>query len=279
MTRNKLSKIKILQLILSLLIALLIIILFKTYFFSIFNKNICEFQPFITTTIPKIKNFPWKQTALITLWFDDAYASQGSHEVLQLMDEYQIVGAISVPTTFICKPGYLSWNQLIRLQQKGWEVVSHGTNHYCKPYRYNDITVVISEIKGSQDTLVKKGLRADHFVMPCDLKPVLVPLAWEYSKKVYKSYRRAAEQINPIPVSDAYNLYSFAITNQTTDLEIKNLLESASLQKGWLILVFHRIDHSKDDDAITFEKFAKLLKNINDANIPIALPSQVLNIR
>lgn len=109
------------------------------------KQYLCLHEKFDAKPPPSFKNIDWPTQGLITLFFDDAYTSQASDKVMKLMDENGFFGAIAVPTGFICKTSYLSWDALHTLQNKGWEITSHTVSHYCDPSKYNANTTVVDK--------------------------------------------------------------------------------------------------------------------------------------
>ncbi|WP_182391968.1 hypothetical protein [Legionella sp. PC997] len=240
---------------------------------AITKRYNCAHAPFDTTPPASIPSIPKPTRGLVTIWFDGAYSSQGSQDVLKLMDANNFVAAISVPTDSICGYSYLSWNQLKSLQNKGWETVSYSVSGHCSYFSYN----LEKELLASKKVLLSRGLRAENFVAPCSYNKSSKMM--QFSKQFYSSSRFLDEQLNALPLTDKYNLKSYPVSNKTNPAVIKSLIDVASDSNSWLILVFNQIDNNEIPGHINPEKFAQILEIIKHAKIPVVLPAQVLNLK
>jgi hypothetical protein len=211
----------------------------------------------------------------ITIWFDDIWHSQYASGTVQLMDKAGFVGALSVPTGFVGDPAFMNWDQLRELQAKGWETVSHTVSHFCAPRKYDTKTAAY-ELTHAKAQLESQGLHTENFVMPCGYNTGIVPHVVSVAKRLYLSYRAAGEKINPLPVRDPYNLTSFSVMDTTREEDIRNWVNAAIKQKGWLILVFHQVDNRKLRYDVSIDQFTNLLTIVKNSGLPVVLPSQVL---
>lgn len=64
----------------------------------------------------------------VILTFDDGYMDNYT-EMLPLLESRGMKGTVFMVTNFIGKPGYLSWEALRDMQQRGMEIGSHTANH------------------------------------------------------------------------------------------------------------------------------------------------------
>lgn len=266
------------QLIRLFFIVLVLVPIITAFVFlmQIGKKIYCDLQPFQITPPMEIKPYVWQQTGLITLWFDEAFSSQVSLEVIRLMDKYGFVGALSIPTNFICTKGYASWNEILSLQTKGWETLSQGTSHSCESYHYRNKKFVANEFKTSKKVLERKGLRADQFAIPCGLNEQVAPNLYSMVNMYYTSSRKAGDQINPLPVKNPYHLTSFFLSYATSKEQLQKLIEATKQQKAWLILVFHQIDNVRSDKHLNIKQFSAILDMIKQSRLPVVLPRQAL---
>lgn len=216
--------------------------------------------------------FEWRKTGLVTFWFDDAWLSQ--YEVgLPVLSKHDFVGAVAVPTHLIEYEAYMKWNQVQRLQFKGWEVTSHTRTHICD-WTLVDKETVYEEIKLSQVDLWKHGLRADHFVAPCGASGDTLDLV----KETYASSRTVHPGLNPLPVTDPYALKAHTIRLETTADDVAMWLDQAKREKSWLILMYHQIDDSETQYSATPETFEKMVEKVVESGLPVVLPSQALSV-
>lgn len=222
---------------------------------------------------PSIQPLDWQREPLVTLWFDDAWQSQFSEGYTQLHSR-GLTGALAVPTNFIGQDSYMGWSQIKLMQHNQWEISSHTRSHDCSE---SDLTpkFVDIELGGALSDLNRHGLRADNFVTPCGASNDAMLAT---AKKYYSSLRTSEGGINPLPVTNPYNLKVRTIVRTTTLDEIDAWLAEAAAAKGWLILVFHQIDHDQTEYGTTPEMLAAILDHVQQSNIRVALPEQVLQI-
>ena len=64
----------------------------------------------------------------IVLTFDDGYENNYT-VLLPILEEYGMKATVYMVTNDIGRPGYLSWNQLRDMQERGIEIGSHTANH------------------------------------------------------------------------------------------------------------------------------------------------------
>ena len=166
---------------------------------------------------------------------------------------------------------FMTWDNLHALEQAGWEITSHTQKHVCNLTYYTP-PVMRQEFLGSKKVLQQHGFFVHQFVMPCAIWPSKVPFLSEASKDYYASYRSNQPGINPLPIQNAYNLYAYAVDNQTQPEMVRTWIESAKAQKGWLIVVFHQIDRSHQKYAVTPTVFEKILQVIEDSHVPVVRP-------
>jgi peptidoglycan/xylan/chitin deacetylase (PgdA/CDA1 family) len=87
----------------------------------------------------------------VLLGFDDGRATQITY-VVPLLEKYGLVATFYVFTNAIGRPGYVTWDDLARLENDGDEVASHTVFH---PFltKITDVAELEREIGGSKRTL------------------------------------------------------------------------------------------------------------------------------
>lgn len=246
---------------------------------------VCDSQKGPFPVPPKIPSFQWKGTGLITLWFDDAWTTQFT-VALPMMEKAGFKGAVSVAIQFICTSEFMNWDQLRMLQAKGWETTAHSVTHNCDLHYYTPKNMEY-ELSESKRLIEARGLRADHFVMPCGysqydidhskdgFRPQITLVAKEY----FGSYRTTdGVYLNIFPVIHPYALQAFEPRNDTQEEQIKKLVQEAVSEKRWLILVFHQIDESHRPFAVSPMQFQHILDIVKASGLPVVLPTQALSI-
>lgn len=220
--------------------------------------------------IPKYK---WQGTGLVTLWFDDAWTSQYT-DAFPILEKNGLKGALAVPTGLVGYDDYMGWSQIKRLQYKGWEITSHTRTHSCTLNK-DSVAKVENELHGAEKDLDAEGLLNDNFVSPCGVSsPIMVQIA----KKYYLSYRTSEPGFNNIPVDDPYNLLVQTMRSDVTIDQVQSWIDEAKSEKKWLIIMFHQVDTTKREYSVTPEKLSSVLNLIKQADLPVVLPSQALNI-
>jgi hypothetical protein len=241
----------------------------------------CDTSKFQNQKIPNRAPFHWTGKGLMTIWFDDAYASEYDSAFL-IMSQYQFLGAISIPVNSICYHPYMTWEQIKNLQSQGWEITSHGLSHDCRKFLFNDSTIQ-SELTESKQILEQHGFYVEQFVLPCDYAQTIFFMnndqLKQAVKQVYGSMRTVEKKrINPLPVKDPYNLKAMQVLHNTRLNEIETAIEMTKRNKGWLILVFHNINNDNDPLSISEQRFTQILDLIKQSELSVVLPSQALSI-
>lgn len=217
--------------------------------------------------------FEWRQTGLVTLWFDDAWYSQYSIG-FPILEEKGLKGAIAVATDLVDGESYMTWPQIRRLQYNGWEITSHSLSHTCDLDKLAE-DEIINELRDSQNVLRQQGFPADQFVTPCGAQNDIMS---SHVRSYYVSLRNTEEGLNPLPVSNPYSLKINVIRNTTTVAEVKEWLQQAQDSRSWLIIVFHQIGVSNQSYEIAPALFNSMIKEISLSGLPVILPSQGLQL-
>lgn len=234
-------------------------------------KNVMSKQ--ILETKTPSNNFTWQKTGLVTFWFDDAWITQYNIAFPEL-DSKQFIGALSVPIATIGNDAYMNWAQVKRLQYKGWEITSHSRSHNCEPDKLNG-NQLEDELLGAKYDLAFQGLKSDLFVPPCGVSNSKLV---QETKKYYTGLRTSDYGVNPLPVKDPYKLLVIEIDSSANITEISEWLDEVKKNPSWLILMFHKIDNSHERFSTTPENFTKIVDLVSKSNLPVVLPSQVLQI-
>lgn len=260
-----------------LLFIFMLVPMFAIFYFVIyFTSDIyCTFTPFSVRPIPEIKKISWSHTGLITIWFDDAYNSRNFDAMMNLMNEYGFVGAISVPTRYICKPKYLTWHELIELQDKGWETTVQSDSQFCDIKKYK-VSTILDDVLNAKKIMESRGLRSDTFVMPCGFNQTTLPDIFSLIRKYYKACRHDGALLNPIPITDPYNITAYTVSYMTPASDVRYWISAAKKQKKWLIIVFHQNDIDAYQYHNDIAQVANIFSMIKQSGLPVVLPSQAL---
>lgn len=113
----------------------------------------------------KKKNPNLKNKMVLT--FDDGYVDN-LNQAAPIMDKYGYKGTIFVAIKFMAWPGYVTWQDLISLQNKGWEIGSHSWNHvHLNELNENQLKKEVSDSKIFIETFIPNTFKSvDTFAYP-----------------------------------------------------------------------------------------------------------------
>jgi peptidoglycan/xylan/chitin deacetylase (PgdA/CDA1 family) len=89
----------------------------------------------------------------VALTFDDGYEDAATI-AMPIMQRYGFTGTFYIVTSFVGKPGYMSWEQLELLRNSGMEIGAHSVNH-------PDLTVLSYEEALKEITLSRATLQGN----------------------------------------------------------------------------------------------------------------------
>lgn len=217
--------------------------------------------------------FKWSGGGLVTLWFDDAWSTQYT-VAYPLLKERGMVGVLSVPTSYMGDSAYTTWSQVRDVWYNGWELAAHSRVHDCDITTLTD-QLVESEVQGSLSDLRSQGFEPTNYVTPCGIydnrTTALV-------KKNFASLRTAGDGLNPLPVTNRYDLLNQTIEITTTVDQVKNWLQQAKSERSWLILTFHQVDKSGLKYSVPPQRMVEILDAVKASGLPVVLSRQVLEI-
>lgn len=217
---------------------------------------------------------------LITVTFDDGWESTYSN-ALPIMESLCISSTHYILGDHFADRKYLSVDQVLSFQEFGHEVGSHTMTH-------PNLTTL------SKDNLFfelnqSKVLLSEKFG---DIKDFASPLG-AYNDEVisqiksnYRSHRNTAgdpetvgeEDVNLLGNFDRYNIVAYTVRRSTPDEYIVNLLNFAKANNGWVVLVYHQIDQSDSEYAVTPEVFERQMKIIKDSGVKAPTMGDALDI-
>lgn len=104
----------------------------------------------------------------IIFFFDDGWRTVYT-DALPIMEQYGFVGSVAVVTDYANKvfggSSYMNWTELQELKDKGWDMVSHGRNHW-NMLKLNE-TAFRSQLTISRDNISEHlGVVPTQFVFP-----------------------------------------------------------------------------------------------------------------
>lgn len=230
------------------------------------------------TATPKLFEEP-----LVSVTFDDGWQSVYT-DAAPLLEKYQI------QTTQYILPGefnatnYLSLAQAKSLRGAGHEIMSHSMTHP----RLTDVskTELSYQLTESKNSLIKNNLVDDqvHFAAPESMlnSAVTMAVSREYasSRNTYADLENGINEADVNVKGDAfsrYNIIGYSVRSTTTPAQIKAALDYTKQNKGWLVLVYHQIDDSKNTYAVDKTMFEKQLQLIKQSGVKPAPVDRVLS--
>lgn len=164
--------------------------------------------------------------------FDDGYVDNLTQASV-IMDKYGYRGTIFVAIKFMAWPGYVTWQDLISLQDKGWEIGSHSWNHvHLDELNAKQLKKELKDSKIFLETFIPNTFKTvDTFSYPngvYDEKIVLALKKYGYLGAVTGDKGVNTKDTNP------YMLHRINISQEKNGLfRFKIKLEIAQL-RGWL---------------------------------------------
>jgi peptidoglycan/xylan/chitin deacetylase (PgdA/CDA1 family) len=202
-------------------------------------------------------------TGGISLNFDDAWRSVYDN-AFPILKEKGITATVFTITDMVKKkePQYLNISQLKKLEEAGWEIGSHTISHKDLAILKKD--ELTRELRDSKEFLVNEGFWIESIAMPFGLYDSQVI---KETLKYYSNIRTVYKQLNLL---SAERLVDGVVLRKDIDMEtIKNRIEEAKAKKAWLVLVFHQIDNSGKEFAVSPDIFRKIVDEVAKSELPV----------
>lgn len=234
------------------------------------------------TSNPKLFEEP-----IVSVTFDDGWQSVYTNAA-PILSKYGIATTQYILPGQFNAPAYMSVQQAKHLQQTGHEIASHTYMHLKMTDL--DMNSLTFELKNSHDALVKGELAATNmnFAPPYGAYDARTDTE---VKKYYGSQRNVnANLFNGVNQADVnikdyfnrYDIIGYTVGPYTKTEHIKEALDYARKNNGWLVLVYHQIESDFQPDArgdsfnVTPTDFEEQLKVIKQSGIKISTVAEVL---
>jgi peptidoglycan/xylan/chitin deacetylase (PgdA/CDA1 family) len=210
---------------------------------------------------------------LVSLTFDDGWASQataGAPILSQFGDKatyYIITGSVGDSAD-----GYMTLNQVKALKNGGNEIGSHTVTH-------PDLTTLTlkkltAELTQSQTYLQNKlGVAITSFAYPYGAYNAQTTTE---VKKYYGSARTSDVGLNAKAGFDPYRVQSEYVTPQTTLADFQGWLTDAKTHNKWLVVMYHQVDLSGSDYAVTPAMLTAQLQALQASGLTVKTVNQAL---
>lgn len=199
----------------------------------------------------------------ISINFDDGWQSVYDNAFPVLREKKMTATVFSITNSLKERiPQYLNVSQLRKLEEAGWEIGSHTLSH-------PDLTTLkkedlIKELRDSKEFLINEGLWVENLAVPFGFYDSQVI---KEALKYYSNIRTVYKQLN---LFSAERLVDGVVLRKDTDMEIiKNRIEEAKIKKAWLVLVFHQVDDSGKEFAVSPTMFREIVEEIARSEMPV----------
>jgi peptidoglycan/xylan/chitin deacetylase (PgdA/CDA1 family) len=209
----------------------------------------------------------------VSINFDDGYRS-AYENALPILDAAGFTADSFIITSYLSSnyPGYIRANEVQDLQDRGYTVGAHTRTH-------QDLTQLSasqrqSEISGSRQDLLNIGITpVNYFAYP--VGGYNAQIEQQVKDAGFKAARSSDGGDND-KTTDLFALRRRPMDNTTTFAQVKNYIDAAMMEKTWTILLFHEVDNSGDQYAITPALFQQIVNYLKQKNItPITIDQGV----
>ncbi len=241
-------------------------------------RKVVDLQHIDSASAPRLFDEP-----IISVTFDDGWESVYT-KAAPLLQKYNI------RTTQYILPGefkshsYLSLQQAHSLKSAGHEIMSHTMSH--RNLTTLDSTQAQYELEESKKQLISNDLASSseiHFAAP---ESALNEAVDQIITRFYLSSRNTFGDIqNGIDANDVnvkgemfsrYNIIGYSVRPETTTRQINEALQFAKANNGWLVLVYHQIDDTKETYSVSEHALDDHLRIIKESRIKTAPLGEVL---
>lgn len=230
-----------------------------------------EFVNEVPKDLPVFEPFKSSGKGVITLWFNSGWKSQYTLALPEI-EKRKLKAAVSVVTSYTDYPGFVNWDEIKSLQNKGWEIVSLGKIYKCE---WNDLNIdeLRDNVYGSKRQFLSHGIITENFASPCGAVDLSLSNMASY---YYSSQKIGEEGSNSLPLESVYTLKSRTVNSKTTLAEVEQWINQARGNNQWVILTFNQITEGDEDFSITKEKFSKVLEKVAASGMDIKVPAEII---
>jgi peptidoglycan/xylan/chitin deacetylase (PgdA/CDA1 family) len=213
-----------------------------------------------------------KTQGTVTFIFDD-----GNKSILDnaypIFKKNGYKASVAVHTNGIGTRNHLTKTDLKKLNNEGWEILSHGVSH--KPFRKMNQTQINEELRNSKKVLNTMGIKVRGFVAPYSYMPTQsfqkLSTNYEYSFSGYVDSRTQPVQKLIANAKNRNTIVRANMEGKTLE-ELKAYIDYAHANKVWLVLYEHNVGIGK---SISKNDLDQLLKYSKQKNISVRSASQV----
>jgi len=228
----------------------------------------------LTANLGAIALVPEPQSGAVTIAFDDGWDSQFDQGRLK-MDEYGFAGTAYIIPDLIGTSNYMTLAQLKSLQDiSGWDISWHHATNLTTLTQAQ----VTSELITVKNYLLDNGLirGAGEFAYPNGAydETIVLPTV----KRYFRTARTIANYAETIAPADYHRLRVMQVLNTTSTSDVATAVDKASVDKEWLILLFHKLVVSPSvSSEYSIANFGTIIDDIQSDGIPVRTVSDIIN--
>lgn len=256
-------KINVKIVILSILIALIMYPETIAYLVSM-GKNLNTARRLGTVTEKEAKITADTDKTRVVFIFDDGWESVYL-KAGGIMEKYGYKASISVIPSLVGEKEYMSYEQLSRLQLKGWDLLNHSYSHEEKAYDNPD--KLLADFNKAREWMKNRymGKCSDMLIIPYgEINPYLINCL-----KV-AGYRNVRTSDNII-ILDKNKIEYFPVTtvNLLTNVspgKVKDILAQSFEEPKTILFILHKIGEGDDGFGMIYgeDKLEEIIKFINE---------------
>ncbi len=221
-------------------------------------------------TKPGIRHF---KRPLVSISFDDGWES-GYNTAARIMDYLNYKGTFYINPAAVEEPAFLTGADLQSLIKSGNQLATEGNE-------YVDLTTLNTR-------LLKRQLLLAHDYFVKQLHQTNIDFAptsgyddagvQALTHTYFRSSRGGGDGINTKQNFDAYNLKTFYVDNKTNPQRLQAVLDETQRMRGWLILVYHRVeDNSPSRTTVTSKEFTDQMEQLHKSGIAVTTVGKAID--
>ncbi|NJS41356.1 polysaccharide deacetylase family protein [Candidatus Gracilibacteria bacterium] len=216
--------------------------------------------------------------ALVSIDFDDGWTSAYT-KGFSVLDEFGYKGTAGITTNYVRDQSiyngtYMTPDMVLDLNNRGHSIASHTLDHAnLTTLSAGEVDRQLRESKEYLENLL--GESVNYFITPyCSINSSITNIAKTYYPT---GIRNCDSYYNTASNFDQYNVKSFPIFKTTTNQEIADALDTAKNNKQWLVLMYHEVNNSGNQYAVTQSKLREQMQLIKDRNLNVVTSESAIN--
>ena len=227
----------------------------------------------VTVHADRLALAPRAPGAVVSITFDDGWSDHARYAA-PAMRPYGWPGTAYVVPYLVGTAGYMADDELQALADEGWEIGGHY--HPSLERRVDpELAGIVRRVRAFVETFRRAADLPVTFAYPQGYFDghTVAPAVGEG----FDAARTILDGLESLPPGDPLRLRSFSVLPTTDPAQIDAYLEAAARERGWLILVVHKLDpFPREPTEIAPERFAEVLERIAASGLPVRTVADVL---